>query len=97
MGRKPTNHLEIGRIIGMEAALKLCAEYGGEDIYIPKLENVMDNSSAQIVREYNGYNVRELSRRYNLTERRIYQIVQGVGIKQIDGQITFDDMAKRSQ
>ena len=94
MSRRPESQNDYIRVIGKEATVKLCAEYGGESIYVPKLESILDQRSAEIIRDYNGYNVRMLAKRYNLTERRIYQIVQGAGIQQLDGQLSLDDMLR---
>ena len=34
------NNREYARVIGIEALLKLCKEFGGTPIYLPKIEEI---------------------------------------------------------
>ena len=50
---------------------------GGRDIYIPNGERLKDAlRDIQIWREFKGNNIEALSRKYDLTERRITQIIK---------------------
>ncbi|WP_022949535.1 Mor transcription activator family protein [Methylohalobius crimeensis] len=46
---------------------------GGSELYIPKLDR--RHRQAAILAEFNGRNVDELSRRYGISKRQIYRIV----------------------
>jgi Mor family transcriptional regulator len=91
MAQYPDSYYSIAEVIGDEAARKLCEAYGGEAIYVPKLDTLEAvERVAAIRREYNGSNVAKLARKYNLTQMRVYQIVQDLN-PQIDGQISMLD------
>lgn len=73
---------EIAEVIGIENLLKLSKTYGGESLYINKYEEVIKNRrDKNIKNEYNRYNVKKLASKYNLTEKRIKQIVQDLGME----------------
>lgn len=77
MAQYPESYYSIAEIIGEDAARKLCEAYGGEAIYIPKVESLLAvERVAQIRQEYNGQNVTKLAKKYKLTERRVQQIVE---------------------
>lgn len=52
----------------------LSKRLGGQDIYLPGPDKT--SRDAQIRQEFNGRNLDEICRKYNLSERRIYQIVE---------------------
>lgn len=63
-------------VLGLDKFQKLIEKYGGRKIYIPKpgiLERIV--TDYKIRSEYNGKNISELSRRYDLTRRTIYKIL----------------------
>lgn len=63
-------------VLGLEKFQKLIERYGGKKIYIPKpgiLERIV--TDYKIRSEYNGKNISELSRKYDLTRRTIYKIL----------------------
>lgn len=70
-------------VIGLENFQQLIEKYGGRKIYIPKpglLERIV--TDYKIRNEYNGKNISELSRKYGLTRRTIYKILEdrnGIG------------------
>jgi Mor family transcriptional regulator len=87
-------HIDIARVIGEDAMRKLCREYGGEVIYIPKLDSIDGLATARRIREdYNGANAVLLARRHNLSVRRIQQIVEGTNPR-LPGQMDIDDFLK---
>lgn len=93
MAQYPESYYSIASVIGDDAARKLCEAFGGEAIYVPKLDTLEAvERVARIRDEYNGSNVAHIARKYNLTQMRVYQIVQDLN-PQIDGQISIlDDM-----
>lgn len=71
------NERAMAEIIGIELFLKLVTEYGGTAIYLPKAESLILPARNNIIaREFNGMNYYELSRKWNLTERYIREIVR---------------------
>ncbi len=67
---------EIAKIIGIDNLLLLCEYFGGTRIYINKLDHVTATlRNMKIKEEYNGYNSKEIVRKYNLTEIQIQRIL----------------------
>lgn len=88
----PEAHRKLAEIIGVEATVKLCEACGGMAYYIPMPDGLYTSARAKLIRrEYNGMNVQKLARKYNLTARAIYGIVEGVNA-QIDGQLDLLSM-----
>lgn len=73
----PENYRPVAEDLGMDVALKLSEFFGGTSIYIPKLDyihrRVRNNS---IRKEFNGFNIPELCRKYDLTETQIRVILR---------------------
>jgi Mor family transcriptional regulator len=87
---------ELAEIVGIEAYKELVRVYGGSRIYINKAETVLaDIRDAEINRQYDGYNIRELCSKYNLSETTIRRIVSENPYKKrpglIPGQKTMFD------
>ena len=87
---------ELAEIIGIDKYLEVVKNFGGSTIYIYKLDTALQpNRNREICEKFDGYNFRELSQEYNLTERTIREIVAPV-TKDIrsrpgEGQISFFD------
>lgn len=69
---------ELAEVIGMEPFKKLVAVYGGSGVlYVPnlvKLRTVVRDR--QLIREYQGgVKIRHLARKYQISERRVRQII----------------------
>lgn len=91
MDQYPDSYYSIADAIGDAAARKLCEAYGGEAIYVPKIETLeAADRAARIREEYNGSNAPLLARKYKLTRMRIYQIVDRHR-REINGQISMLD------
>jgi len=68
---------EIATEIGVDNFLKLSRLLGGATVYIPQQERVLRSLRNQKIREeYNGCNAMELSRKYRISKRWLYQIVK---------------------
>lgn len=66
---------EIAEAIGIENFVKLTQLVGGSTIYLPKPESVVRPArDAKIREEFNGYNHKELAKRYDVTERWVRQL-----------------------
>lgn len=69
--------VELIKLIGLDNFLKICKYCGGENFYFPSLKsiNVSDRNS-KIKDEFNGKNLKKLSKKYNLGERQIRRILK---------------------
>lgn len=68
---------QLAELIGMEGYKALVRTYGGTHIDIPKADRLtMDRRNDRIVDTYDGYNVRELARKWGLSESRIYVLTK---------------------
>lgn len=70
----------IAKIIGDENALKIGKEFGGENIYFPKIDShmspVVKLRNQEIFEKFNEKSVKELAAKYGLTRSRIYKIIR---------------------
>ncbi len=81
---------ELAEIVGIEAYRKLVTNYGGMNIYIHKLETILRESrNIEICNAFNGFNYRELAKKYNLSEKTVREIISGRDAEPLDGQISF--------
>lgn len=81
---------EIVELIGVRAFI-LMSEYAqGDEVYFPKLENVLAPArNRRIKREFNGFNTKELAARYNLTIKQVWNILKDAPVA---GQISLFDL-----
>jgi len=85
---------DLAEVIGMEAFCKLIKYFGGTEPYIPNLKDILlPVRNRMIVREFDGINYFELSRKWGLTERYIRDIVNDrakeIKREPIEGQTTW--------
>jgi len=79
----PEPYRQILSWVGMEKTIQLAKEFGGANIYFPKMDVVQRAVRDRVIkREFTGYNIRRLAIKYNLTESRIREIVQGSPLQQ---------------
>ena len=58
-------------IIGVDAFVELSIYACGDELYFPKPENIVAPArNRRVKKEYNGYNLKELAEKYNLTPYR---------------------------
>lgn len=65
---------EVIKIIGIDAAEVLCAQFGGSSIYVPKTVNILVRNM-KIREDYKSMPIYALHRKYNLSESQIRTIV----------------------
>ena len=69
----------ILRVAGKETANKVIsaifATFAGCNIYIPRVDLNADERNREILQMYNGKNMREVARKYDLSSRRIFAIL----------------------
>jgi len=65
----------IAQKMGIKAFVSLVKILGGVNYYVPTVETFLKNiRNKKILAEYNGYNTKELSKKYNLTKEQIHNI-----------------------
>lgn len=70
---------EGARAIGDEIAVEMAAYWGGQLIYFPKGKFlILSKRDRQIYAEFNGHNVKELARKYDVSEQHIYRIIKAM-------------------
>ncbi|MBI4746769.1 MAG: hypothetical protein HY786_09635 [Deltaproteobacteria bacterium] len=71
---------QVGKVIGIENALRLGKEFGGENIYFPKLDSnlspAVKKRHRQIVKDYQIMSVTELAKKYGVTESWVYEVLR---------------------
>ena len=77
-------------IIGVDAFVELSIYACGDELYFPKLENIVAPArNRRVKKEYNGYNLKELAEKYNLTTVQIRNILKD---EPMIGQMSIFDM-----
>jgi Mor family transcriptional regulator len=69
---------KIEQVIGADAMRKLIAEYGGQQLYIPRARRLEDADVVEL-RELKagGMHVNELARRFGVSARTVYKALKG--------------------
>ncbi len=84
----------VVQIIGIEKFIELSAYAKGDELYFPKPENIIAPArNRRIKREWDGYNVKELAEKYNLTIKQIWNILKD---EPLIGQISIFDLESGS-
>ena len=79
----PHPYKDLAKQLGIETALSLAEMWGGLAVYFPKAERALQNiRNERIVQEFNGGNVTELARKYNLTESWVREILKSQHINE---------------
>ncbi|BFH17932.1 hypothetical protein WJ0W_007093 [Paenibacillus melissococcoides] len=75
----PMPYRKYAEWIGLDNLITLASKAGGDHVYIPTLDfffrRVRDR---RIIQEYDGYNHREIAQKYELSERRVREICDGI-------------------
>lgn len=81
---------DIVGIMGIECFIEMSEYAKGDTLYFPKVESILAPARNRIIkREYNGYNIKELAERYNLTTTQIGNILKD---EPIAGQMSLFDL-----
>lgn len=71
------NHRPLVELIGLDKFLLLCDYIKGEEFYFPQVNKILIPArNRRIKKEFNGYNKKELARKYNLTVVQIGAIIR---------------------
>ena len=75
----PERYRPIAELIGLENLIKLADYSKGDTLYIPSSDFFLRPIRDQRIREeYRGSNSHQLAKKYNLSERRIREICEGL-------------------
>jgi len=78
----PEIYQDIAGMIGIDATIMLGREFGGMNLYLPKMETALRPWRDELMRaEFNGANITALARKYRLTSTRVRQILELSGEK----------------
>jgi len=68
---------KVSDLIGFEAVMLLIKTYSGERIYLPKYQSVYRLArNREIIKNFDGRNIRQLSRKFQLTHTHIRNILK---------------------
>lgn len=84
------NYRPVVEIIGIEKFIELSDYAKGDELYFPKAENIIAPArNRRIKKEWDGYNLKELAEKYNLTTKQIGNILKD---EPMIGQISIFDL-----
>ena len=89
---------ELVDIIGLDAFKSLVQNYGGTNLYIPKMDTLERQKRNKRIRDeyYKGSTLKKLSLKYSLTETQIRSILNDIYIRKSEhvavGQMSLDDL-----
>ena len=91
----PDRYRGIVDIIGIRKFVELSNYARGDELYFPKVENIVGPArNRRIKKEFrNGSSEKELSEKYNLTVKQIWNILKDEPIR---GQMTLNDFLKNA-
>jgi len=83
------NYRPVVEIIGIGKFIELSDYAKGDELYFPKTENIIAPArNRRIKKEWDGYNLKELADKYNLTTKQIGNILKD---EPMIGQISLFD------
>lgn len=71
------NHKEIADVIGFDNLLKIVEHFGGNSVYFPQIYELCRNKiRLEILKQYDGTNIRQLAAAYGISEKTVYTILK---------------------
>lgn len=84
-------HKELARIIGIDNLITLSEYYGSNPFYVPQKNNLLKiKIHRDIYSEFDGTNIKELAKKYEVSETTAYNVVR-YKFGQVEGQMSFED------
>lgn len=75
-------HQEFAEVLGMDNLLRLSERFGGTSIYVPQKRELVKLKIFGLIRqEYNGTNIKELAKKYELSESTVYNVLRDMLVK----------------
>lgn len=85
-----SKYRRVAEIVGVEKFIELSDYAKGDELYFPKVENVIIPARNRMIkREWDGYNIKELAEKYNLTVKQIGWILRNHPVM---GQMSIFDL-----
>ncbi|GAA0102824.1 hypothetical protein UT300012_35390 [Paraclostridium bifermentans] len=73
----PPQFESIAMKVGMDITKMLFKEFGGTSVYFPTEKMIYkDARDIEIIEKFNGFNVKELASKYNMSESYIRSIIR---------------------
>ena len=74
----PEVYEQLAELVGYDNMMIIAKAFGGgESIYFPKIESIeRPGRNQKIISEFNGFNYKDLAKKYELTEMRIRSIMK---------------------
>ena len=73
----PEEFVGIAKFMGINKFIEFCNEYGGIAIYFPSKKTLFRNSrNREIINRYNGKNIKDLARAFEISEVQIRNIIR---------------------
>lgn len=73
----PESYRPIVELVGLNNFLKLCRYASGDEIYFPMQKSILKNTRKRLIqKEFNGCNALELSRKYDISLKRVKSFSQ---------------------
>ncbi|MGL4913192.1 MAG: Mor transcription activator family protein, partial [Romboutsia sp.] len=74
----PSQYSDIVEFMGVDKFIGFCEFIGGQNIYIPTVKTLENNIRNKEILSYyrEGYSIKQLSKKYNLTTSSIRHIVK---------------------
>lgn len=70
-------HRQIAECVGVPGFLKLVEMFGGNGIYIPQMREVVKLKAYRMIqKEFDGTNIKALSKKYGVSESTVYNVVR---------------------
>ena len=81
----PEGFRDVVEVIGVEAAYKLCENFGGNPFYAPTSDSITKrHRDKSIKRDYkNGLSIEQLSKKYNLSFNQVRAICKLTYLRQL--------------
>lgn len=69
---------EMAELIGLENVIALSKRFHSDTVYFPCVNSIlMSARNHKIIEEFTGYNLKELSRKYGISQTQIRYIIEG--------------------
>ncbi len=74
----PLQHRDIAEFLGVEIYINFCEVFGGDNVYIPTKKTLVNSIRNKEINELHskGYSIKDLSKKYNLTNSSIRHILK---------------------
>ncbi len=73
----PNEFIGLANFMGLDRFIEFCNVYGGIAIYFPSKKTLLRNGrNREIINRYNGENIRDLARAFEISEVQVRNIIK---------------------